>query len=127
MFWPALAVFGAICGVLISSARAAMLVQRLMTSLLPHGRVRGLWSLARAWPDLLRLISGRRRWIVPFSLGLWLTHLFQVWLFTIALGARVPIAVCMRLSAEALMAGQLPFTFAGLGTRDVALVVLLAR
>ena len=39
----------------------------------------------------------------------------------------MPFTVCASLSAIALMAGQLPFTFAGLGTRDVALVVLLAR
>ena len=34
--------------------------------------------------------------------------------------------ICASLSALALMAGQVPFTIAGLGTRDVALVVLLA-
>ena len=126
-FWWALAALGATCGVLISSEFAAAQVQRILTSILPQGRVRGLWSLARAWPDLLRLIRGRRRFIVPFSLALWLTHLFQVWLFTVALAAHVPIAVCMSLSAVALMAGQLPLTIAGLGTRDVALVVLMAR
>jgi len=127
IFWGALAGLGVLCGVLISSDYAAAQVQRVMTSILPQGRVRGLWSLARAWPDLLRLIRGRRRWIVPFSLVLWLTHLVQIWLFTVALRAHVPIAVCMSLSAVALMAGQLPLTIAGLGTRDVALVVLMAR
>ena len=64
---------------------------------------------------------------MPFSLGLWLTHLIQIWLFTVALSASVPFAVCASLSAVALMAGQLPFTVAGLGARDVALVVLLSR
>jgi uncharacterized membrane protein YbhN (UPF0104 family) len=63
---------------------------------------------------------------VPFSLLLWLTHLFQIWLFTVALSLHVPFTVCASLSAIALMAGQLPLTVAGLGTRDVALVVLLA-
>jgi len=126
-FWWVLAGLGLLCGVLISSEFAASLVERAMTSVLPEGRMRRLWSLSRAWPDLLGLIRGRRRWIVPFSLGLWLTHLFQVWLFTVALKAHVPIAVCMSLSALALMAGQVPLTIAGLGTRDVALVVLMAR
>lgn len=40
---------------------------------------------------------------------------------------RIPFTVSASLSAVALMVGQLPFTFAGLGSRDVALVVLLAR
>jgi uncharacterized membrane protein YbhN (UPF0104 family) len=48
-------------------------------------------------------------------------------MFTLALSVGIPFTVCASLSAVALMAGQLPFTFAGLGTRDVALVVLLAR
>jgi len=63
---------------------------------------------------------------VPFSLLLWLAHLFQIWLFTVALSLHIPFTVCASLSAIALMAGQLPLTVAGLGTRDVALVVLLA-
>jgi hypothetical protein len=49
-----------------------------------------------------------------------------LWLFTVALGLGIPFTVSVSLSAVALMAGQLPFTFAGLGARDVALVVLLA-
>jgi uncharacterized membrane protein YbhN (UPF0104 family) len=76
---------------------------------------------------LLRLLGGRRRWIVSYSLVLWLAHLFQLWLFTVALSMRIPFTVSASLSAVALMVGQLPFTFAGLGARDVALVVLLAR
>jgi uncharacterized membrane protein YbhN (UPF0104 family) len=47
-------------------------------------------------------------------------------MFTVALSADVPFTVCASLSTVALMAGQLPFTFAGLGSTDVALVVLLA-
>ena len=43
------------------------------------------------------------------------------------LAVPIPFIVCASLSAVALMAGQLPFTVAGLGTRDAALVVLLAN
>jgi uncharacterized membrane protein YbhN (UPF0104 family) len=62
---------------------------------------------------------------VLVSGGLWLMHLVQLWLFTVTLSTHVPFAVCASLSALALMAGQVPFTVAGLGARDVALVVLL--
>lgn len=125
-FWLLLGVLGTLCGVLISSERAAAVWRSLMMRLIPDGKLRKLRQLAVGWPDLLEVLRNRRQWIVPFSLLLWLTHLFQIWLFTVALSLTVPFAVCASLSAIALMAGQLPLTVAGLGTRDVALVVLLA-
>jgi hypothetical protein len=125
-FWSLLGAFGAICGVLISSEWAAAAWRSLMMRLIPGGKLRKLRQLAVGWPDLLEVLRTRRTWIVPFSLLLWLTHLFQIWLFTVALSLDVPFAACASLSAIALMAGQLPLTLAGLGTRDVALVVLLA-
>src|SRR5688572_8269284 len=125
-FWLLLAVLGTLCGVLISSERAAAVWRSLMMRLIPDGKLRKLRQLAVGWPDLLEVLRNRRQWIVPFSLLLWLTHLFQIWLFTVALSLNVPFAACASLSAIALMAGQLPLTVAGLGTRDVALVVLLA-
>ena len=92
----------------------------------PGERFRRLRDLEDGWPGLLQMVRGRRRRIVPFSLLLWLAHFFQIWLFTIALGVPVPFTVCASLSALALMVGLVPITIAGLGTRDVALVVLLA-
>src|SRR5262249_5439496 len=56
-----------------------------------------------------------------------LVQLTQIWLFTVTLSIRVPFAVCLPFAAVALMAGQLPLTFGGLGARDVALVALLSR
>jgi uncharacterized membrane protein YbhN (UPF0104 family) len=125
-FWAVLGGVGAVCAVLILSERAAVLVQTTTARMLPHRRLRKLHELAGGWCGLLRLLGGRRRWIVSYSLVLWLTHLFQLWLFTVALSMRIPFTVSASLSAVALMVGQLPFTFAGLGARDVALVVLLA-
>ncbi len=125
-FWLLLGMLGAMCGVLISSERAAAMWRTLMMRMIPDGKLRKLRQLAVGWPDLLEVLRTRRKWIVPFSLLLWLGHLFQIWLFTVALSLDVPFTVCASLSAIALMAGQLPLTLAGLGTRDVALVVLLA-
>ena len=126
-FWVTLGAIGVACAVLISSERASDLWHVLVTRVLPHGRLRRIQELADGWPDLLHVLRGRRRWIVLFSLVLWLTHLFQLWLFTVALSVPVPFLACLSLSAVALLAGQLPFTFAGLGTRDIALVVLLTN
>ena len=93
---------------------------------LPHEKLRKLHDVADGWPRLIRELRGRRRVVVSFSLALWLTHLIQIWLFTVALSARVPFTVAASLSAVALMAAQVPFTIAGVGARDVVLVVLLA-
>jgi uncharacterized protein (TIRG00374 family) len=125
-FWSVLGVAGAVCAVLILSERAAGLIRRLVLGVPVSGRLRKLLALAQGWPDLLVLLRRRRRWIVLLSLGLWLAHLSQIWLFTVALSADVPFWVSASLSAVALMAGQLPFTLAGLGARDMALVVLMS-
>ena len=126
-FWVLPAALGVICGLMISSSRIAAALWRALDRVRPRGRLRRVVDLAQGWPHLLRQLRGRRRWIVPFSLLLWLTHLFQIWLFTVTLSVPIPFTVCASLAALALMAGQVPLTIAGLGTRDVALVVLLAR
>jgi hypothetical protein len=125
-FWPLLGLLGVVCAVLVLSEQAASRAHGLIARVLPHLRLRKLRELSAAWPDLLRLLRPRRHWIVLYSMALWLVHLFQIWLFTVTLSARVPFTVSASLSALALMAGQMPFTIAGLGARDVALVVLLA-
>jgi len=126
-FWVLLTALGAVCAVLISSARVALYGRALMARAFPHRRLKRLRKIAQGWPDLLLMLRGRRRWIVAYSLFLWLTHLVQIWLFTVTLAVDVPFTVCASLAAVALMAGQLPLTVAGLGTRDVALVLLLAQ
>ena len=135
-FWLLLGGAGAVCAVLVSSERAAAWSRGRLARTLPHGGERKakasrhvlsrLRELAAGWPDLLRTLRGHRPWIVLFSVVLWLVQLWQIWLFTVALSVDIPFMVCASLSAVALMAGQLPFTFAGLGTRDLALVLLLS-
>jgi glycosyltransferase 2 family protein len=127
IFWPLLGLFGCGCLVLIVSNRAATSLLTIATGLLPKRAPRQLRNLASGWPELVATLRGRRVWAVLFSLALWLAHLFQIWLFTVTLSARIPFTVCASLATVALMAGQLPFTLAGLGARDVALVLLLSR
>ena len=124
LFWGALAAVGGVVALLIVSERVAALLPALLTRLLPHRA--GIRDLAAGWPELLRLMRGRRRRVIPLSLFVWFVQLTQMWMFTRALTMDLPATVAMSLSALALMAGQLPFTFAGFGARDVALVVLLA-
>lgn len=124
--WPLIGAATVVCAILIFSKRAADLWLAVMTGVLAHPKLRGLRNLAEGWPKLLGGLGSRRGAIPAFSLFLWLVHLVQMWMFTVALSVEMPFTVCASLSAIALMIGQLPFTVAGLGARDVALVVLLA-
>ena len=124
LLWPALGIFGALCGVMISSEQVARLGSALVARVLA-GRWQRVQTLADGWPALFRALGRRRVSVILMSLLLWLVHVIQIWMFTVTLAIRIPFTVCVSLTAVALMVGQLPFAFAGLGARDVALVVLM--
>ena len=69
------------------------------------------------WQDLSRLLL-----VIFSSLFLWFLHLLQIWLFILALRAWVPFLTNLALSPLAILAGLFPLTFAGVGTRDGALI-----
>jgi hypothetical protein len=56
------------------------------------------------------------------SIFLWFLHLLQIWLFILALNAWTPFLANLALAPLAILAGLLPLTFAGMGTRDAALL-----
>jgi glycosyltransferase 2 family protein len=82
--------------------------------------MRGSWVEMHQyfWADRPKLFS-----VVFVSLGIWFLHLLQIWMFTIALRAPVPLLDALALAPLALLAGLLPLTFAGIGTRDAALIL----
>ena len=53
-----------------------------------------------------------------------LTNVVQTWLFVLALGITIPFVDHVALSTAAIFAGMIPVTFAGIGTRDAAIVML---
>jgi uncharacterized membrane protein YbhN (UPF0104 family) len=57
------------------------------------------------------------------SVFIWFLHLLQIWMFILALRAWTPFLANLALSPLAILAGLLPLTFAGVGTRDAALVL----
>jgi len=122
--WPLLGLFGALCGVLISSEKVARLGSALVARVLA-GRGHRVQTLVDGWPALFQALGRRRTGVILLSLLLWLVHVIQIWMFTVTLSIRIPFTLCVSLTAVALMIGQLPFAFAGLGARDVALVVLM--
>ncbi len=56
------------------------------------------------------------------SVFIWFLHLLQIWLFILALKAVVPFIISLALSPLSILAGLLPLTFAGIGTRDAAII-----
>jgi glycosyltransferase 2 family protein len=107
---------------MISSERGAMAVCNGIRRLVGHGRLSKLADIAAGWPELLRRLGPRRFWLAVFSLGFWLLHLTQVWLFYIAVRADVPFMPGLVLSSLVLITALIPLGFAGIGVRDMAFV-----
>lgn len=70
------------------------------------------------WADQIQLFR-----ITSLSILIWFFHLFQIWLFILALNAWTPFLTNLALSPLAILAGLLPLTFAGVGTRDAAIIL----
>jgi uncharacterized protein (TIRG00374 family) len=70
------------------------------------------------WRDRNQLIK-----ITGTSVLIWFLHLLQIWLFILALKAWAPFLANLALSPLAILAGLLPLPFAGVGTRDTALIL----
>lgn len=60
------------------------------------------------------------------SLGLWIVHLAQFYCFFAAVSYAGPAATVIAYVPAAIIIGLIPVTIAGIGTRDVALIVLFA-
>lgn len=70
------------------------------------------------WQDQQQLIK-----ISTTSILIWFGHLLQIWLFILALNAWTPFLSNLAIAPLAILAGLLPLTFAGVGTRDAALIL----
>ncbi|MCP4328531.1 MAG: flippase-like domain-containing protein [Alphaproteobacteria bacterium] len=93
----------------------------------PIGRAAA--GLAEDWEAMHAYFwSDRRRvaLIAAVSLVIWFMHLGQIWLLILALNAAVPFLDNLALAPLAILAGLLPLTFAGIGTRDAALIFFFA-
>ncbi|HZX14165.1 MAG TPA: lysylphosphatidylglycerol synthase transmembrane domain-containing protein [Thermodesulfobacteriota bacterium] len=71
------------------------------------------------WSDKIRLFK-----IIFISIFIWFLHLLQIWFFILSLKAWTPFLANLALAPLAILAGLLPLTLAGIGTRDAALIAL---
>jgi len=116
-----------VTALLILSKTPTLALLNFCSMLLPHNLSMKIARLASSWRELHTYL-----WCEPLlvpkiilvSIGLWGLHLFQIWLFILALNASVPFSVSISLTSFSILAGLLPLTFAGVGTRDAAILLL---
>lgn len=112
---------------LLGSAAFARLAFGLAGRLSPARFRERIDRLRQAWSEVHAYFRAERaqlRRVRAFSAGLWLLHFVQLWLFILALNAWTPFLLHIALASLAILAGLFPLTFAGLGTRDAALITL---
>jgi uncharacterized membrane protein YbhN (UPF0104 family) len=98
----------------------------------PLGSLAKLRPLRRSWTEVLLALRSPR-WALPVLLGLsaaiWCGHLLQIAIMAAAIGVSGSLELWVMLVSllpVAIVAGLVPLTFAGVGVRDAALVVLLS-
>lgn len=92
----------------------------------PAKIARKIAPLQAAWLEMHQYFWGDRRQLATItliSIFIWFLHLLQIWFFILALNAWTPFLTNLALSPLAILAGLLPLTFAGVGTRDAALIL----
>jgi hypothetical protein len=128
LFWIMTAVIssGLALGILLLASRSfADRCFQLGEKVAPKKVGEKLETLRTAWGEMHDSFWRDRAELLRLtitSIFLWFLHLFQIWLFILALKAWTPFLASLALSPLAILAGLLPLTFAGIGTRDAALV-----
>jgi|GEM_PF-234374 len=110
---------------LLGSARFAQVFFRLAESIAPKSLGKKIVTLSHSWGEMHNYFWRDRvqlAKITGMSVFIWFLHLLQIWFFILALKAWAPFLASLALSPLAILAGLLPLTFAGVGTRDAALI-----
>ncbi len=129
LFWvmTVCIVTGLILGILLlGSLSFALFFFRAGRSIMPKKFKPKFDTLMAAWREMHDYFWRDRQQLFKIaitSVCIWFLHLLQIWLFILALKAYAPFLANLALSPLALLAGLLPLTFAGVGTRDAALIL----
>ena len=114
---------------LLASTRFAGFFFELAAKFAP-GKMRGkVTRLAASWTEMHGYFwesKTRLAKVTITSVFIWFLHLLQIWMFIFAIKTYAPFLANLALSPLAILAGLLPLTFAGVGTRDAALVLFYA-
>lgn len=127
-FWGMTAIITSafLTGVALLGWRAfADLFFNLTTKIAPKKIKPKLQQMQQSWIEMHNYFWRDRKQLILItvtSIFIWFLHLLQIWLFIIALKAWTPFVVSLALSPLSILAGLLPLTFAGIGTRDAAII-----
>ncbi|OZH52727.1 lysylphosphatidylglycerol synthetase [Hydrocoleum sp. CS-953] len=115
-----------ICLLLLSSRKFARIFFEISRKVAPKKIGVKIDSLENSWIEMHRYFWHDKLQLTKFavtSIFIWFGHLSQIWFFTLALNASAPFIESLALSSLAILAGLLPLTFAGVGTRDAAFIM----
>jgi uncharacterized protein (TIRG00374 family) len=110
---------------MLSSLSFADWFLRLVSKIAPVSLEKKFKNLRESWAEVHKFFWRSRSAvanIVGVTLLIWFLHLLQIWLLAAALNAPVPLLSSLGLSSLALLAGLVPLTLAGVGTRDAAAI-----
>lgn len=110
---------------LLSSQRCADWFFNAIVKLVSKPVAKKVRAMQTSWQEMHRYFWQDRQQlglITLTSIFIWFLHLLQIWLFILALTAVVPFLASLALSPLSILAGLLPLTFAGIGTRDAAII-----
>ena len=110
---------------LISSRQFAETFFSLTIKFAPKSLKKKLQKMQASWGEMHDYFWSDKQQLLLISctsIFIWFLHLLQIWLFILALKATVPFVVSLALSPLSILAGLLPLTFAGIGTRDAAII-----
>lgn len=116
-------------GLLFLGERRRSGISRLLISVAPLTLASRIERFSADWARVLSELKRVRRLFISLlglSLLLWLLHLTQIYLFFLALNYPVPILLVYALVPIAIFIGLVPISFAGIGTRDSALIYLFS-
>jgi uncharacterized protein (TIRG00374 family) len=111
---------------ILSFPRFARSFFALAQSVSPQKLRAKLGKMSYAWQEMHDYFWRDRSHLLQIaftSIFIWFLHLLQIWFFILALNASAPFLTNLALSPLAILAGLLPLTFAGVGTRDAALIL----
>lgn len=114
---------------MLASASFADWFLRLASRFAPSSLSEKFEMLRNSWAEVHGFFW--RSWlsvlnIVGLTLFIWFLHLVQIWMLAASLHAPVPLLSSLGLSSLAILAGLVPLTLAGVGTRDAAAIYLFA-
>lgn len=101
----------------------------LLSSLARRPRMKPIHSLFASSHEVMAMLQraeARRGLIGALSIGLWVLHLIQIYLFFICLNASIPLLPFVSLMPLAIFVGLLPLSLFGMGTRDATIIFLFA-